>query len=394
MTAMRSIFEVARRDLLERARSKVFLVTTVVVLAAILGGGLLMAAGAGNQPTIGIGYVGTPPAALPALLDAVAEYLDSDYELREFGSREAAEAALVEGDIEVAIDGRTVLWEQESSSPTNVIVTTALQELERQDTIESLGLSRDEAARLLSPTPPTVETLEEPDPERGVREGAAFVGTMVLFTSIVMFGQFVLLGVLEEKANRVAEVVLSRVRPIELLAGKVIGIGVLGLAQLLVFATTTLVLVSMIDAVNLPNLSEVGLSVILGVVGWFLLGYAFYAVLFAAAGSLVSRQEEVQGVTWIPMIGLVPAYLLALQAPMTPDLLIVKVGSMLPAFAPLVMPARHAAGGAAPWEVGVAILVTVASTYLVILFAARVYRGGILRGRRAKLRDAYQGASV
>jgi ABC-2 type transport system permease protein len=394
MTAMRAIFEVAKRDFLQRARNKWLLIATAVVALALLGGGLLIAAQVGDQPVVDIGHVGTPPAALPAVLDAVAEYFDLDHELHEFESREAAEAALVEGEITVAIDGRTVVWEQETTSLTNAMVTTALQELERQDTIESLGLSSDEATQLLSPAPPAVETLEEPDPERGVRQGAAYAGTAVLMMSILMFGQFVLLGVLEEKSSRVAEVVLSRVRPIELLAGKVIGIGLLGLAQLLVFAAAALVLVSMIDVADLPNLSEVGLTVILGVVGWFVLGYTFYAVLYAAAGSLVSRQEDVQGVGWIPMIGLIPAYLLAISASQNPDLPIVTIGSMLPALAPLVMPARYAAGDAALWEVGVAILVTVASTYLVILFAARVYRGGILHTGRAKLRDAYRGASV
>jgi len=388
---------VAKRDFLQRARNKWLLIATAVVVVALLGGGLLMAAAVEDQPAIDIGHVGTPPAALPAVLDAVAEFFDLDHELHEFESREAAEAALVQGDIAVAIDGRTVVWQQETSPLTNAMVTTALQELERQATIDALGLSSDEVAQLLSPAPPAVETLEEPDPERGVRQGAAYAGTMVLLVSILMFGQFVLLGVLEEKSNRVAEVVLSRVRPIELLAGKVIGIGLLGLAQLLVFAAAALTLVSMIDVVDLPNLSEVGLTVILGVVGWFVLGYAFYAVLYAAAGSLVSRQEEVQGVGWIPMIGLIPAYLLATSATLEPDVTFaVKIGSMLPAFAPLVMPARYAVapGDTALWEVGVAILVTVASTYLVIRFAARVYRGGILSTQRAKLRDAYRGTSL
>lgn len=394
MMARRSIFEVARRDFIERARNRWFLIVTAVVVLALLGGGLLLASGVTDQPAIDVGHVGTSPAALPAVLDAVAEYMDVDYELHEFESREAAEAALVKGDIEVAIDGRTVVWERETSSLPNAMVTTALQELERQDTIGSLGLSNDDVTRLLSPPPPAAETLEEPDPERGVRQGAAYVGVLVLFASIIMFGQFVLLGVLEEKANRVAEVVLSRVRPIELLAGKVIGIGLLALAQLLVFASAALALVSIIEPIDLPNLSEVGVSVILSVVGWFVLGYAFYAVLYAAAGSLVSRQEDVQGVGWIPMVGLLPAYLLAITASQNPDLAIVKIGSMLPALAPLVMPARHAAGDAAPWEVGVAILVTLASTYLVILFASRVYRGGILRTGRAKLRDAYRSDSV
>ena len=144
-------------------------------------------------------------------------------------------------------------------------------------------------------------------------------------------------------------------------------------------------------------MNRLTVGVILGVVGWFVLGYAFYSVLYAAAGALVSRQEEVQGVGWIPMIGLVPAYLLAISASRNPDVpFAVEIGSMLPALAPLVMPARYAVapGDTALWEVGVAVVVTVASTYLVILFAARVYRGGILNARRTKLRDAYRNASL
>jgi len=394
MTATRAVFEVARRDFLQRVRNKMLLITTALIVLALIGGGLLIAALAGDQRATDIGHVGTPPAALPELLDAAGEHFDLNHELHLFGSREAAEAALVEGSVEVVIDGRTMVWAQETNALTNAMVSTALQALERQETINALGLSSDDVTQLLSPAQPATETLEAPDPERGVRQGTAYAGTVVLFTSIIMFGQFVLLGVLEEKSNRVAEVVLSRVRPIELLAGKVIGIGLLGLAQLLVFAATALVLVSVIDLAELPNLSEVGIPAILGVVGWFVLGFAFYAVLFAAAGSLVSRQEDVQGVGWIPMIGLVPAYLLATLGSQNPDLAIFKVTSMLPATAPMVMPARYAAGNTALWEVGVAILVTLASTYVVMRFAARVYRGGILQAGRARLRDAYRGASL
>ncbi|MDH3731831.1 MAG: hypothetical protein OES13_12045, partial [Acidimicrobiia bacterium] len=178
MTAMRSIFAVARRDFLERARSKAFLITTAAIVLALLGGGLLVAAAVGDQQAIGIGHVGTPPTALPGVLDAVAEHLELDHELHEFESREAAEAALGDGDIAVLIDGRTVVWEQETNSLTSVMVTTALQEMERQETIEALGLSSDEVTQLLSPAPPAVETLEEPDPERAVRQGAAYAGAL------------------------------------------------------------------------------------------------------------------------------------------------------------------------------------------------------------------------
>ena len=392
MKPLRAILKVARRDFVERGRSKTFLISTLLIVALILGVGPLLANGFSQAPPIAIGVVGAAPEALTSALDGSAAALDVEYELTRYDDRSTAESGLRSGDVAVVIDDDGLLWEQEVAPFTNALVSTALQAMVRQETITELGLTPDQVAALLAPRSPRAATLDPPDPERGIRQGAAYAGALLLFMSIVLFGQFVLLGVLEEKSNRVAEVVLSRVRPVELLSGKVLGIGVLGFAQIAVIGASIVALISIIDVADLPNLSEIGIPIVVGVIGWYVLGFAFYSALYAAAGSLVSRQEEVQGVGWIPMIGLLPAYFLSLEAALRPERLIVKIGSMFPGTAPLVMPVRAASGTVASWQVAVAILVTIASTYLLMRLAARIYKGGILRTSRVKLLDAYRSA--
>lgn len=393
MSAWRRVFEVARRDLLQRARSRVFLITTLLLVMLILAGGPLLAALAPDSTAIELGVVGTAGEGLVPALDARAEALDVEYELTDFPDRDAADQALREGDVVAVMDGYSIVWLDDTGPITNALVSGALQELRRVETIEELGLTQEELTALFAPPIPETITLEEPDPEQGVRQGAAYAGAIVLFMSVVLFGQFVLLGVLEEKSNRVAEVVLSRVRPVELLAGKIMGIGLLGLGQLIVIGAALIFAVSTVDIADLPNLSEIGLNVILTVVFWYVLGYSLYSVLYAAAGSLVSRQEDVQGVSWIPMIGLLPAYFIALAASIDPDTLLVRVASMFPGTAPMVMPVRASATDVPLWEYLAGVAVTIATIYLLVRLAARIYQGGILRSGRIKLREAWRGSA-
>ena len=122
-----------------------------------------------------------------------------------------------------------------------------------------------------------------------------------------MFGQFVMLGVLEEKSNRVVEVVLSRVRPHQILVGKVFGIGLLGLAQLVVLSVSVVLMLNFID-INGVDLAGIGTGMFAWIVFWFILGYAFFSVLYATMGALISRQEDAQSVGFIPVILMLPGY--------------------------------------------------------------------------------------
>ncbi len=388
MSGWRPIFEVARRDFVQRGRSRVLLFGTIAIVMVIVGGGPLLAGIVSEPPPIEIGIVGVPSSELTAALDGTAGAMEVRYALQTYPTLSAAEGALHSGEVAAVINDDEIIWLDEVGPVTNALVSASVQAARRDTMVESLGLPPDETAALFNP--PQSVLLETPDPEKGLRQGAAYAGAVVLFMSVVLFGQFVLLGVLEEKSSRVAEVVLSRVRPVELLAGKVIGIGLLGLAQLLVVGSAVMLMFQIIDVAELPNLSSIGVEVILTVVAWYVLGYALYSVVYAAAGSLVSRQEDVQGVSWIPLIGLLPGYVIALIASWSPEDMVVRVASMLPGTAPLVMPVRASAADVPLWEVALAVAVTLGSTYLLIQLAARIYRGGILRGGRVRMREAWR----
>ena len=128
--------------------------------------------------------------------------------------------------------------------------------------------------------------------------------------AIVFYGGFVLIGVVEEKSSRVVEVLLSRLRPTELLAGKILGIGLVGLAQFALVAASALVALALSENTLAPETTP---STIGWVVFWFVLGYAFYSVLYATAGSLVSRQEEAQSIQFPITAVLLIAYFFALD---------------------------------------------------------------------------------
>jgi ABC-2 type transport system permease protein len=201
------------------------------------------------------------------------------------------------------------------------------------------------------------------------------------------------MGTVEEKQNRVVEVILSRVRPWQILVGKVAGIGLLGLLQLAIFAGAAYISAQFAD---LPGVDVVaiGVPIIAGLFFWFILGYTFYAFLYAAVGSTVSRQEDLQGAIMIPIILIMPGYLLAIMAAENPDALLPTVASWLPPWAPFVMPVRIAAGVAQPWEIVLAIVGTVLGAIALVWVGARVYSGALLRtGGKIKLREAWRAAA-
>jgi ABC-2 type transport system permease protein len=197
----------------------------------------------------------------------------------------------------------------------------------------------------------------------------------------------VLAGVVEEKSNRVVELILSTVRPRHLLAGKVIGIGLLGLAQLALVAglASTLLAAGVFDA---P--ASLGGSLAL-VVPWFALGFALYAVAYAAAGALASRQQDANSAGQTVTYTLLAAYFvgyIALSA--NADGILANVLTVFPLTAPLVLPARSALVGVPLWEHALAVVLVLCSIYALIRLAGRIYARGLLHtGPRLDLRAAW-----
>ena len=395
MSPWKQVALLAKREFKERATSKPFLITMSILVLLILAVGpavnLLVS---DETEATQIGLVGEEPTSIEPALNAQAAVFEIDIELIRYPDRAAAETALTEGDVAVVLaDGSEIVFHTDVSSRLSALVGGALNTAVKADGLADLGLSDDEIAVALAPVPITVITIEEEDVEEDAKRAAAFVGTLALYISILMFGQFVAMGTVEEKQNRVVEVILSRVRPWQILVGKVVGIGLLGLLQLALLAGAAYLSAQMADIADV-DLASIGLPIIAAMFFWFVLGYSFYAFLYAAVGSTVSRQEDLQGAMMMPIILIVPGYLLALVAAENPDGLAPTIGSMLPPWAPFVMPVRIASGVAQPWEILVAVVGTAAAAAALVWIGSRVYSGALLRtGGKVKLLEAWRAAS-
>jgi ABC-2 type transport system permease protein len=183
------------------------------------------------------------------------------------------------------------------------------------------------------------------------------------------------------------ELLLASVKPWQLLSGKIIGLGAVGMLQLVILGVVGLAASAVFGLLTVPGAA---LGMFAMVIVWYLLGFFLFASLYAAIGSTVSRQEELNSVI-APMVFLIiiPFVLTLNLLPSDPRSELAAVLSFVPFFSQTVMPARYALGAAPLWQVGVSALIALAAIVVVVRLAGRVYRNSILRtGGRVKLRDA------
>ncbi|HEX6331546.1 MAG TPA: ABC transporter permease [Actinomycetota bacterium] len=390
----RRIWLVARREWNQRVRTTAFRVSTILSVAVVVA--LIMVPemyGGGANPIRTIGLVGASSPQLPEVLTAAGDRLELTVKTREFGDGDAARIALRDDEVTVIlIDQRELVWKAEADEQLGTTITSAIGFLERQAAIDELGLTAAEADRLLQPPELASSSLDPATEEETARADLGRVGVVLLFLMIAFYGGFVLVGVVEEKSSRVVEVLLSRVRPAELLAGKVLGIGLVGLAQFAIVVGAALAALSVSDNTVIPETASGTLG---WVVFWFVLGFAFYSVLYAAAGALVSRQEETQSLVF-PMTAVqLVAYVLAFAASESPGSAAAVLGSLFPPTAPMVMIVRIAHGGVPLWQIAAAVAIMGVTVAVLVRLAARIYAGGVLRfGARVPLREAWRGAEV
>ena len=233
------------------------------------------------------------------------------------------------------------------------------------------------------------------DASRRANTMFAVAVAFLLYMSMILYGQMVLRGVLEEKSTRVAEVVVSSVSPETLLAGKVIGVGAVGLTQQIIWVIGTLylgsftapMLTKMIptdaagpNAATLPAISmpDVQITSLLLILVFFILGYGVYSALYAAVGSTVNSEQEAQQALAPVLVLVISSALFIQPAMMNPTSMLARVASMFPFSAPIIMPLRMSLVPIPPWEMAVALIGLVVAFVAVILLAARIYRVGLL----------------
>lgn len=384
MTPTRAVYLVARREVVTRVRTRSFLWGTLGMLLAILGYLAFTTYLADDDP-LAVGLAPQQAELRASLTTAVpGEQLD----VRVVPERAAAEAALAEDSLTAWVTGSPGALEVLVSGEVPAELRRALDTVAAQQVVDerlaAAGLDPAQVARQANAAAVQVTNLDPVDPQREQRLLLSLAGMVLLYFALVVYGSYVAQGVVEEKSTRVVEVLLAAVRPWQLMAGKLLGIGVFGLVQLAVLSAAALVAVSVTGVLTVPPWGA--LAVLLG---WYLLGYFLFAALFAGAGALVSRQEEVQSVISPVLALLIAPFLLGVSLlTENPESTLVTTLSMVPPFAPILMPARMVIDVAPWWQVAVAATATVAAIAVVVALAARVYSRTVLRtGARVRLAD-------
>lgn len=379
---------VAGREIRERVRARSFQVSTGLLVLVIVALGVIVRVGVGDGPgALRVAVVDADGGALEQALVAAGERSDREVDPVSVPDGSTARRVVDDGDADLAVlaEDRQVLFADEVDEQALSIVRQAWAALDLRDALVVHGLEESEVAEALSARPIEATTLSGGDGDDGL---AILVGTLaaiLLFITLQTFGTYVLTGVVEEKSTAVVEVLLVRVPARHLLAGKVIGIGVAALIQLVLAVTAGMVSLAL-ASVSVPGEVWSALPMVLV---WFLGGYALYSTLFALAGSLVSRQEDAQAAAAPIMTVLIGAYLLVFFFGYAPESTASRVMSVIPPLAPLLMPMRMAAGAASVLEVALALVLMVAGVVLAWQLAGRIYNQVLLqRGTRISWRAA------
>jgi ABC-2 type transport system permease protein len=392
MTAVSQGWLVARREIRERARSRGFRISTllmlVVVVAMVVMPGMLDT----SDTTRDVGVTGARSRVFEQTLSSQGDSDGTTIHLRRYDDVATGEQALRDEHVDVlVVDVRRLEWRGKADARLQGLVIAAIQVATVHQRAAASGLAPGTVARLLAPVP--VESVQiGAAPGRSTDdETATILMTTALLVSIIIYGNLVLTGVVEEKSGRVVEVLLARVPAKALLGGKVVGIGLLGFAQLAITALAALAASMVTDSLDLPAVSG---GVLAWVLVWFVLGYALYAMVYGALGSLASRTEDAQAVAGPVGYVLVAGCWASFFAISTdPGGLWARLLSLFPATAPLAMPGRIALGATAWWEPLVAVVLTLAAIVGLVSFAGRVYRNAVLHtGAALRLRDAWHGA--
>lgn len=355
---------VAWREVHERLRSKAFLASTVLILA-LVGGSAALSGLYDHQTTYRVAVTAPAPPGLGAALRRSAEPFD--------------DVKVIVRTVPSAAAGRRALEDQDVDA---LLVLPLDRLVFRRAVNQEAAEIADAAVRALRHRLPaeaelTTSTLHRADEEpTDAAVLVAYVVSFLLLMSLAFYGQWVITGVVEEKNNRVVELILSTVQPRHLLAGKVIGIGSLGLGQIALVAglAAALITAGVFDA---PG--ELAGDMLL-VVPWFVLGFALYAVAYAAAGALASSQQNAetagQPVTYTLLAVYFGGYVVLSE---NAEGLLAHVLTVFPLTAPLVLPARSALVGVPVWEHVVAVVAVLVSTVWLVRVAGRMYAHGLLR---------------
>jgi ABC-2 type transport system permease protein len=430
MTALRNIVAVARREFVVRIRTRSFAFATVLLIVGVAVIAFLpviiryVDRGDSEKVAVFVGasdVAGDPVASLGLQLNAAGGSAQAaatdkpDFVVTAVSDLAVARRDVVDGDystlleIERAADADlafTLYTNGNATGRTAALVRQAANQIAIADRLARAGVAEDLGTLFAPaefgvkwPDPAKTEPIQDTVAMVG-RDMLAFGMTVLIFMIIIMYGTWIAMSVVEEKSSRVMEVVLNAATPFQLLTGKVFGVGAVALTQYAAVVVTGIVGLLAQGAVASAVLGEAGtatalpegltleLLLMFGVYGT--LGFLAYASLYAAAGSLVSRQEDVNTIILPMTLVSTGGYLIGIYA--ATGIIDIKAGwivalSQVPLVSPFMMLGRIATDVAAPWEIFVSVALLGVFIAGALWLAARIYAAGVLLyGQRPGLR--------
>ncbi|GAB2525490.1 ABC transporter permease [Paramicrobacterium agarici] len=348
-----STWLVAEREIMARLRSKAFVISTIILFVLAIAGVIIGGIFAQNQSATPVAAVGNAAASIEG---------DDGYDITKVGSVDEAKELVADGEVDAAL--------VPDDSPVGIAL---IADTEAPTTL-MMQLSITPKVTLLD------TTAENPLIAYFVALGFG----LVFFMSAMTFGSVIAQSVVEEKQTRVVEILMSAIPVRSLLAGKVLGNSILAFGQIAALAVLSIIGLSVIGQSEL--LLGLGAPIV-WFVAFFVIGFVLLAALFAATGSMVSRQEDIGSTTTpVTMLVMLPYFLVII---FHDNPLVLGIMSYVPFSAPVGMPMRLFLGTAAWWEPLLSLVVLAASAVLVVMVGSRIYENSLLKtGSRVKLGEA------
>ena len=404
---------IASREIRTRTAMRSYrmsLIAQVVIVALICLAPILIAKFSGGDDGPSTSHVAVVDGAdvdaastLGTTLDAISADSDTRFEIVDVASEAEARDQVENDDADFAVlvnnenDALafTILSESGDVQDSRAqMLIAAANAMAIQDQVDRSGMSAEQvqqvfAAPTLTVTPADPEAADEEDIGEIVNYVIAYASTIIIFIFVMLYGQWIAQGVVEEKASRIMEIMVNAATPRDLLAGKVIGIMITAIMQIVPIALTVGLMASFQEQIGslfgVPKEDLVNID--FGAIAWssmgwfvlyFILGFLLFGALYAGIGSMVSRQEEVSTavapMTTVMMIG----YFAALVSMSNPDGAIARIAYLFPGTSVFVAMLRLVNGNPEPWEIAVSIIGLVVAIVLALLVAARLYRVGVL----------------
>lgn len=384
---LRGLLLVAGREIRVRGLSKSNLISLAitVVIAGVLAALPTILDGGDSDTEVGLAGAAAP--AMERQLEAIG-----GYEVTVFDSAAEAERAVEDGDVEAAVADGELYVDGRPGTELQTVLESSWQAARVHGNLSEAGLSDEEIQRAL--TTDQLETVNLSDSESDSLVGyfTGLIISIMMFMMLMMPVQYIAMGVVEEKSSRIVEILLTSLKPWQLLGGKVVGLGAVALVNLVAIVAAGLGVAAATGL--LPDLPEGTASAALSSIGWWLIAFALFGTLAGGVGSLVSRQEDAGSVLTPLVMSLTLSYVGSIFLLNAPGTTFAQVLSIVPPFSAIAMPTRMAIEPVPFWEIAVAIVLLLAAAAGALALGAKLYSRSVLHtGSRLKLSEALRRAA-